>query len=124
MTLGPAKGAPAGSSGPEEPSRLDRVGRRAVDEQAPRISAREPATELEFHAVWVVWVLAGASIVAILLPLSVLLLNGWPARSVDERGLTQLGQVLDVAILKVLLPLTTLILGYLFGSARRRGESG
>lgn len=96
----------------------------ALQERGRGIPNRQPATELEFHAVWVVWLLATAIVAAIAFPLMVLLLNAWPARGVDEHGLTQLQQFWDVAVLKVLLPLTTLILGYLFGSARRRGENG
>lgn len=96
----------------------------ALEGRHRRILARQPATELEFHAVWVVWLLATAIVAAIAFPLMVLLLSAWPVRGVDEHGLAQLLQFWDVAVLKVLLPLTTLILGYLFGSARRRGESG
>ncbi|MBI2910715.1 MAG: hypothetical protein HYY05_01125 [Chloroflexi bacterium] len=95
-----------------------------AEARSRRLGARQPATELEFHAVWVVWLLATAIVAAIAFPLMVLLLSAWPACGVDDHGVAQLLQFWDLAVLKVLLPLTTLILSYLFGSARRRGESG
>ena len=105
-------------------ARADRLEQIQIEELSRRVKGRELASELEFHAVWVVWLLAVTLVVIVVVPLGVLVWNTWPARGVEERGLTQLLQLWDLAVLKILLPLTTLILGYLFGSARRRGETG